>query len=278
MLEVAKNAGASEKCLQEIGEILGRAKKPQVDIGYKVSEQGFSVAAARLRDGKKTLGNIAASVTDLGTETPALKMRMSVGENGKYFTGRGWLDLGGNYNADDVAMNMSIKNGVWEGSSHIGTFTAGSGKLNAKATIDDLQEAIRKYDTEGASEVKGLTYQSAIDKVNELANSWLKYIKEAVSGKQKPISDKFEKVADLGDVELKSIDEIFEEFRKNKNLIVDKKIDKKIVQDIFEKNNIEKKNINLDKFKKILDGEPGTGKKSAYDALDEACKKYKKDI
>lgn len=274
MLAAAKKAGMSEKHLQEIGEILGRAKKPQVDIAYKVSDQGFTVAAARLRDDKKVLGNIAASVTDLGTETPAVKMRMSIGENGKYYTGRGWVDLGGNYNVDDVAMNVALKNGVWEGSSHIGTLTAVNGKLNAKATIDDLQEAVKKLSPDDAQEIEGLTYQSAIDKVNELANSWLKYFREAVSGKQRPRYDGPDKVADFGDVKVKSIDEIFQEFRKNK-LNTDKKIDEEIVQDIFEKRPAEGKNINLDKFKDFLDGLPDAGKKSVYDALDEACKKYK---
>ena len=268
MLAVAKKAGMSEKHLQEIGELLGKAKKPQVDIGYKVSDQGFTVAAARFRDGKRILGNGAVSVTDLGTETPAIKMRMSVGENGKYYTGRSWVDLGGNYNIDDVAMNVALKNGIWAGSSHVGTFAAGSGRLNAKATVDDLMEAIKK-NGEDLDELQGLSYQSAIDKVNELANSWLKILREAVSGKQKPIYDKVDKVADLGDIKAKSVKEIFEEFRKNKNLNVDKKIDEKLVKDIFEKRPAEGKNINLDKFKEFLDGQPGTGKKSFSEALDE---------
>lgn len=276
MLAAAKKAGMSEKHLQEIGELLGKAKKPQVDIGYKVSDQGFTVAAARFRDGKRILGNGAVSVTDLGTETPAIKMRMSVGENGKYYTGRGWVDLGGNYNIDDVAMNVALKNGVWEGSTHIGTLTAVSGKLNTKATIDDLQEAVKKLSPDDAQEIEGLTYQSAIDKVNELANSWLKILREAVSGKQRPrydgpdkvadLSDAFvkvdEKVADLGKDKLKTVDEIFEKISKNKN---DKKINTEeldeITLDTIKKWIKDEENYNLDKLKKLLDGEQNNNTK-----------------
>lgn len=275
LLQVAKKAGASEKALQEIGEILGRAKKPQADIAYKVSDQGFTVVAARLRDDKKVLGNIAASVTDLGTETPALKMRMSVGENGKYYTGRGWLDLGGNYNVDDVAMNVSIKNGVWEGSSHIGTLTAGSGRLNAKATIDDLQEAVKKFSPDDAQELEGLTYQSIVNKANELANSWMKYVREAVAGKQKPIYDETNKITNLKD-EFVKVD--FNKLKEKIKNTSEKKIDIKIADEIFNKYQKEYKDIDIEKFKAFLDGYPGTGKKSVAEALEQFLQKNKKDI
>ena len=215
MLAAAKKAGMSEKHLQEIGELLGKAKKPQADIAYKVSDQGFTVAAVRLRDDKKVLGNIAASVTDLGTETPALKMRMSVGENGKYFTGRGWADLGGNYNVDDVATSVALKNGIWAGSSHVGTFAAGSARLNAKATIDDLMEAIKK-NGEDLDDFKGMTsYQSVIDKVNEFTNDWLKYIREAASSKQKSTGTNAERIAEIRARKTRANDfkDIFEKFK-----------------------------------------------------------------
>lgn len=213
ILQLAKKAGAGENALQEIGEMLGKAKKPQVDIGYKVSDQGFTVAAAQFRDGKKVLGNGAISVTGLGSETPLFKMRMGIGEKGHYLTSRGWVDLAQDFNVDDVATNFTIKNGIWESKSHIGQSVGASGRANYKAIMDDLASFLRKH---GEEVPAGLSYQTIIDTANGFANKALKELRKLVAGKEQVVKAVNETVEGVN-VKPKSIDEIFDEIKSNKS-------------------------------------------------------------
>lgn len=97
--------------------------KPAVDIAYKSSEKGLTIAKATIKDGNKVIGNGAISVSGLGTEQSVIKYRLNMGENGKVLQQNGWIDNSKNLTLDDIATTLTRKNGITTQTSQIGEAT-----------------------------------------------------------------------------------------------------------------------------------------------------------
>ena len=133
--------GASEK---DIIQIFSEFQNPKLHVSYKGSEQGFTVATAKLMDGKQVLANGAISTNGTGLDN--LKVRMNVGENGKYYTASAWGDLAKELNFGSFKTNASIEDGVWQCTQKIGDNIGGYVKFNAKDSLDDLKHLAVKQD------------------------------------------------------------------------------------------------------------------------------------
>lgn len=135
LVELAKKKGAPTEVTDAIAGLVKKHPKLKADVGYKVSEQGFSVGAMTIRDGKTVIGTGAGSVTGLGTEEAVLKMRMQLGKNGEIFQYSGHNNLAHTPRIQDMEIATSLKNGVVETNSKIGEFGSVRSRYDmAKAT------------------------------------------------------------------------------------------------------------------------------------------------
>ncbi len=137
IVQMAKNK-VSDGFAQTVEKGLGRLKDPKLDVAYKASERGYTVGAYPLRDGKKIVSRGAASITNLGSETPIIKMRLSAGKNGDAFQANEFVDFAHTPRIQDVNMNLSIKNGVIESTSGCGRY----GASHLKADIPKLTKEL----------------------------------------------------------------------------------------------------------------------------------------
>lgn len=171
--QLAKLAEAKGAPANVSEAIAGLAKKhPQLkaDVGYKVSEQGFTVGAMTIRDGKTVIGTGAGSVTGLGTEEAVLKMRMQLGKNGEIFQYSGYNNLAHTPRIQDMEIATSMKNGVVETSSKIGEYGASR----------------TRYDIPKATEALGVKNEAqfALNTGNSLLERFTGKIRDFFAGKE----------------------------------------------------------------------------------------------
>lgn len=172
--------------------LLSGAKKPQVDVALKSSEQGFTVAAMTFRDGKDEIAKLAASITGHGTADELIKMR-TTGLNG-IMQGRAHQYMALSPNVDDIALSVANKNGVMtmdqvcaNGESHITYKT---------------KELVEKFGGPGS-------YDEGVKKVNGFLNNFTDKFRKLLSGET---VSKVKKVNETVEPKkIKSLDEIFEE-------------------------------------------------------------------
>lgn len=127
MMALAKKS--DEPAVAEaLQKALSKYPKAQAEVAYKVSEQGFTVGAIKIKNGKEVIGRGAASVTGLGTETPIAKVRLNIGKNGEVYTSGGYFDLGKTPKIEDMECALSIKKGVI--TTEVKGWTCGYQRLN----------------------------------------------------------------------------------------------------------------------------------------------------
>lgn len=177
--------------------LLSGAKKPQVDVALKSSEQGFTVAAMTFRDGKDEIVKLAASITGHGTADEVIKMRAN-GLNG-IMQARAHQYMALSPNVDDIALSVANKNGVMtmdqvcaNGESHITYKT---------------KELVEKFGGPGS-------YDEGVKKVNGFLNNFTDKFRKLLSGET---VSKVKKVNETVEPKkFKSLDEIFEKTRSGK--------------------------------------------------------------
>lgn len=174
---------------------LGKLNKPNVDVAYKVSERGYTVGAVAIKDGQKTVGNGAISVTGLGTEQSIIKYRLNIGENGKVAQVNGFLDNTENLSLDDILLNIMRKDGITSVHQHIGKAYGARGSINEKEYAKMLDK------------LSGMPLATTLlDKVTGKANGFTAKVQEKVrdflagkgaltKAKDVAVKDNFEKKA-----------------------------------------------------------------------------------
>ena len=130
-----KGGGIPTEVSDTLAGLVRKHPKLKADVAYKVSEQGFVIGAATLKDGKKVIGNGAASVSGLGTEQAVCKVRLNAGENGEILRYSGFNDLAHTPKVQELETTSSFKNGILESTSKYGKFGAAKTYLDIpKAT------------------------------------------------------------------------------------------------------------------------------------------------
>ncbi len=159
----------SPKAAEELTKVFNKMKNPKVTLAYKASENGYTVGAFALRDGKKVIANGAGSVTGLGTENAVLKMRFNAGKNGEIFSYSGFNDLAHTPRIQDINSTASLNNGVYELTSRIGNYGGGRVRL-------DIPKAVESF---------GLKEEGALitKKVNKVLENGTQIIRDTLAGK-----------------------------------------------------------------------------------------------
>lgn len=169
-LKMAEAKGAPTELTDALSGLVRKHPKLKADIGYKVSEQGYTVGAVTLRDGKVVVGTVASSVTGLGTEAAVVKARMQLGKNGEILQYRGFHDFAHTPRIQDSESALSLKNGVLETSFKNGKANAGSYRID----IPKATEAI------GLKEEAAL----ALKKVNSFIGDICNQFRNLLAGKE----------------------------------------------------------------------------------------------
>ena len=98
---------------QNLGEVIRKLTKnltdPKLDVAYK-AESNYAIAGLRLRDGRKVVGQGAASISNPGSSEAVVKYRASV-NGGQSLQVNGFVDGGKVADTRDIAMSMSRKGG-----------------------------------------------------------------------------------------------------------------------------------------------------------------------
>lgn len=170
LAKLAEKKGAPAEVSEAIAGLARKHPQLKADVGYKVSEQGFTVGAMTIRDGKTVIGTGAGSVTGLGTEEAVLKMRMQLGKNGEIFQYSGYNNLAQTPRIQDMEIATSMKNGVVETSSKIGEYGASR----------------TRYDIPKATEALGVKNEAqfALNTGNSLLERFTGKIKDFFAGKE----------------------------------------------------------------------------------------------
>ncbi|MBQ4114314.1 hypothetical protein IJD34_02795, partial [bacterium] len=113
---------AQPKVKEAISELLSKMKDPKIDIAYKASERGYTVAATTFRDGKKVIGNGALSLTDAGTEHAVVKMRLNIGKNGEVYRYSGYNNMAYSPKIEDIDITTSFKDGIYKQTNKNGNY------------------------------------------------------------------------------------------------------------------------------------------------------------
>lgn len=135
-LQIAEKGNPGAKVSEVISGIVAKNPKLKADVAYKVSEQGFTVGAVTLRNGKEVVGRGAVSVTGLGTEEAIIKTRLNVGKNGEIAQMSGWNNFAHSPRIQDYELATSLKNGVVETYAKAGEFGSSRSRINIPAAID----------------------------------------------------------------------------------------------------------------------------------------------
>lgn len=105
-------AKTGSKQLQEVlNPILKSTKDPSLEIAYK-AKSNYSIAGLRLRDGKEIIGQGAVSVNKVGTKTPVIKAKASVGQKGQTASATGFVDTGKKAKVQEFEWDFSRKKQV----------------------------------------------------------------------------------------------------------------------------------------------------------------------
>lgn len=163
-LKIAEAKGAPTELTDALSGLVRKHPKLKADIGYKVSEQGFTVGTVTLRDGKQVVGTAAGSVSGLGTDAAVLKARMQLGKNGEILQYRGFNDLAHTPRIQDAEVAASLKNGVLETSSKNGK----AGAASCRIDIPKATEAIGLKEEAALALKKGNSFIG--DTWNQLRN------------------------------------------------------------------------------------------------------------
>ena len=143
LVELANNY--DDNIATVISGLSKRYPKLNADIAYKGSEQGFTIAALTLKDGKNIVGNAAVSVTGAGTRQPVVKTRLSLGHNGETMQYRQACDLAHTPKLEDCAATASYKKGIIEGAVDMNKAGNGYMKINTPE-ITNMFGVRAKYD------------------------------------------------------------------------------------------------------------------------------------
>lgn len=190
-----------------LGFMLRGTKKPRVDMAVKSSEQGFTVAAMTIRDGKEEIGRIAASITGHGTADELVKTRIT-GLNGALHS-RGHQYMSINPNLDDIAISVSNKHGVLSLDEVVANGEAHA-TIKTKELVDKL---------EGAG-----SYDEVIKKANRHLTKVTDMFRKLLSGES---TQKAEKVATTVDDKFikkwdpSKLKEIFSKHKKEMSEVLD---------------------------------------------------------
>lgn len=175
MMELAKKS--DEPAVAEaLQKALSKYPKAQAEVAYKVSEQGFTVGAIEIKNGKEVIGRGAASVTGFGTETPIAKMRLNIGKNGEVYTGSSYVDLGKTPKIEDLECALSVKKGIITTEANAGDFIGGYQRLDTKKAAEMF--GLEKIGTE------------VLDEGNNVLKEVIKKLRKIVSGKEEKVKAK----------------------------------------------------------------------------------------
>lgn len=146
VLQIAEKNGASAEITEAISGLLRKHPKLRADVACKASEQGFTVGAMTLRDGKEVVGRGAASISGLGTEEAVMKMRLSAGKNGEIAQIRGWNNYAHTPRIQDYELSTSLRNGVVDTYAKAGEFGASRAHIDIPKAVEaaGLKEAMKK--------------------------------------------------------------------------------------------------------------------------------------
>ena len=135
-LQIAEKNKALPEVSEAISGLVAKHPKLKADIAYKVSEQGSTVGAITLRNGKEVVGRGAASATGLGTEEAIIKMRLSAGQNGEIALISGWTNFAHTPRIQDYELATSLKDGVVKTCAKAGEYGASRSRINIPAVVD----------------------------------------------------------------------------------------------------------------------------------------------
>ncbi len=211
LAEMAKKEGGDEVA-EVISGLVKKHPKLKADVAYKASEQGFTVGAMTLRDGKKVLGTGSMSVTGAGTEEALVKARLNIGEKGEILSYRGYTDLAHTPKVQDIEAAITYKNGILEGTNKCGEFSGSRYRVDIPKTVEaaGLKE-------EGTVLLKDINKGSAsiIDKIrNAFAGKYGEQVHKPEINLEKKLND-LEKV--IKDLKQKKAD-IIKNFNEIENL------------------------------------------------------------
>lgn len=166
----------------DIAKVLSGMNNPSAQVAYKSSKQGFNVAGIRLFNGGKSVGSIAASLSGQGVDDAVVKLRTSVGKNGKYAQGNIWADLGKEVDVSSFSTNMSMKDGVCKLSTQLGDTYGYNIKFNLKDSVDDLVDYAVSHNHEIADDISHFNYRTVVNEVNAEVNNSVKKVKDLING------------------------------------------------------------------------------------------------
>lgn len=136
VLQMAEKNGASAPVSEALAGLVKKHPKLKADVAYKASEQGFTVGAMTLRNGKEVVGKGAASISGLGTEEAIIKMRLSAGKNGEIAQYSGWNNYAHSPKIQDYEIATSMKKGVIETNAKAGEFGAGRYRVDIPKAVE----------------------------------------------------------------------------------------------------------------------------------------------
>ena len=124
-----------------LSKVLSGVDASAVDIAYK-SKANYSIAAFRLRDGKRVVGQGALSIQNPATDKIILKYRAAVGENGKIATSNGYVDANIPIDLRNISLGMTRKGGKFSYDAGLGKTTSFHLKADEKAFTDFVVKSV----------------------------------------------------------------------------------------------------------------------------------------
>lgn len=199
-IQQALAQGKANEVSEAIAGLVKKHPELKADVAYKVSEQGFTVGAVTLKDGKQVVARGAVSATGLGTEEAVLKARINIGKNGEIFSYSGYNDFAHNPTIQNMETSISVKNGVIESAGKNGQFSQGRCRL----------------DIPKATEALGLKDEAAlaVKKGNNYIEKSLQTFRDLFAGKEVNMGEKPTMPNALKKVKLSDKAKIFKEAKK----------------------------------------------------------------
>ncbi len=152
--------------------ILKGIKDPIVDVAYKDSKQGFTVGVFTVKDGEQVLGKGALSLSGTA-DAPIIKSRFNFGDGA--IKASAYTDPGRGLNLDDVAINVSRKNGIDKIGLRYGETVGAAAQIKEKETVNLLGRVTgqkKKIQAEyGNFQVE---INKAVEAFNNKIKAWLK--------------------------------------------------------------------------------------------------------
>lgn len=168
--------------MDDIPRVLSGMDNLSAQVVYGTSKKGFNVAGIRLFNGGESVGSIAASLSGQGVDDAVVKLRTSVGKNGKYAQGNLLADFGKEINLDSADMNISLNNGVCKFFGKFLDACKVNMKLNLKDSADDLVGYATKHNCEFADKISHLNYHTVVGIINKATNNFIKQVKDVIRG------------------------------------------------------------------------------------------------